>query len=97
MTTAQIIWAALIFSAAVVNCPFLFFLLSKRTAPMPVIADYQPVIDKLDALATDVAALKATSDAAAGAPSAQDLADTLAAVSTAADGVAAAAQPTVAP
>lgn len=83
--------AMFIAAFAIANLPTAIYLLSKRTAPMPVIPSFQPVIDEINALTTSVAALKAAADAASGAPSAQDVTDTEAALQTAADGLKAAA------
>lgn len=59
----------------------------KRTTSMPILPEFQAAIDELNAAAAGIAALKAAVDAASGAPSTQDVADTLAAVQAAADGV----------
>lgn len=71
---------------AVANLPVLFFLLRKDT-PMPVLPEFQSIVDELSTLTTAVTALKAQADAAASAPSSQDLSDTAAALQAGADAI----------
>lgn len=78
------LWAVLIILSAVANLPLLICLLKPKENPMAVLAAFQPVLDELNA---SIAAVQALKD---GAVSAQDVADTQAAVQTAADSLKAA-------
>jgi hypothetical protein len=79
-----VLYAVVTVFCAVANLPFLFCLLTRKELPMPVLHDYQPVIDELTSLTAAVAALKQSVDSA---PSVQDTADTLAALQIATDGL----------
>ena len=97
MNQAQIIWAALIGAALIVNLPligFIRYLFIAGKIEM-VVPEFQKILDQLNALVGPVTTLKATADGAAGSVSAQDVTDTVAALQTAVNGVAVAAgQPT---
>lgn len=54
---------------------------------MPVLPEFQPIVDELAALNATVTALKAQADTAATAPSAPDLTDTAAALQAGADAI----------
>lgn len=86
MTHAQLVWAALIAANLLVNLPFAYHHLTKGKTTM-ILAQFQPVIDQLNASA---AAITAATEAQAGSVPAQDVADTLTAVQAGADAVKAA-------
>lgn len=87
MTQAQEIWAALILAQFIVSSPIVIYLL-KGTQKMPVLPEFQTALDELNASVSAIQALKLSVE---GAVSAQDVADTQAAVQAAADAVKAAA------
>lgn len=73
---------------AVANLPTLIYLIKHRRTPMPVLSQFQPIVDELTTLTAAVSALK---DQASNAPAALDLTDTAAALQAAADGLKSAA------
>lgn len=86
MTHAQLVWVVLIAANLLVNLPFAYHHFTKGKTTM-ILAQFQPVLDELTAAA---AAITAATEAQAGTVSAQDVADTLAAVQAGADAVKAA-------
>lgn len=90
LSQQQIIWIAIGVFLFVVNLPFVAYLLLNRKTDMAVLSQFQPVIDELNAAVTAIQGLHGALPP--GAASAQDVADTLAAVQTAADAVKTAAQ-----
>lgn len=82
MSQNQLIFGALILSILIINLPligYIKYLVIAGKIQM-VIAEFQSVIDQLNNLVTPAAALKATADAASGAPSPTDVSDTVGAL-----------------
>lgn len=93
MSQSQIIWAALIGSALIVNLPLIGYLRYLFIAGkiQMVLTEFQSVLDQLNALVAPVTTLKAAADAGSTGPQPQDITDTVAALQTAVNAVASAA------
>lgn len=91
MTREQTIWAIIAATILILNLPligYVRYLFIQRKIEM-VIAEFQTVLDQLNNLVAPVTALKAAADA--GSVSVQDVTDTVSALQTAVNSVAAAA------
>jgi hypothetical protein len=86
MTGVQILWAVLIAAQIVVALLFAFLIDHKRRTQVPVLPEFQAPLAELEAALVSVSQSAVTlKNTAANAPSAQDLADTVAAVQAQAD------------